>query len=122
MPQVQPLGGKKTLSLLFQNAFALKHSKSVGYLHRYISGLLIYISIFLPLPHCLNYYTFGESLEVIPHFCLFVFSRAAPEAYGGSQARGQIRSVATTLCQSHSNTGSEPRLRPTPELTPTPDP
>ena len=40
--------------------------------------------------------------------CLFAFSRAAPAAYGGSQARGRIRDVATGLRQSHSNAGSEP--------------
>ena len=40
-----------------------------------------------------------------------------PMAYGGSQARGLIRAVATSLHQSHSNSGSEPRLRPTPQLT-----
>ena len=37
---------------------------------------------------------------------LFAFSRAAPSAYGGSQARSLIRAVATGLCQSHSNSGS----------------
>ena len=64
-------------------------------------------------------------------FCLFVFcffvvvvaiSWAAPAAYGGSQARGLIGAVAASLCQSHSNSGSEPRLQPTPQLTATPDP
>ena len=55
-------------------------------------------------------------------FCLFAFSRAAPAAYGGSQARGLIRAAATGLCQSHSNAGSEPHLQPTPQLTATPDP
>jgi len=40
----------------------------------------------------------------------FVFSRAAPVAHGGSQARGLIRAVAAGLHQSHSNTGSEPCL------------
>ena len=66
--------------------------------------------------------------------CLFVFcllsfvvvvvvaiSWAAPAAYGGSQARGPIGAVATGLRQSHSNSGSEPRLQPTPQLTATPD-
>ena len=37
----------------------------------------------------------------------FVFSRAAPAAYGASQARGLIKAVAAGLCQSHSNVGSE---------------
>ena len=55
-------------------------------------------------------------------FGLFAISWAAPAAYGGSQARGRIRAVATGLHQSHSKAGSEPRLQPTPQLTATPDP
>ena len=53
--------------------------------------------------------------------CVFAISWAAPAAYGGSQARGQIGAVATGLRQSHSNAGSEPHLQPTPQLTATPD-
>ena len=53
--------------------------------------------------------------------CLFAFSRAALAAYGGSQAKGRIGAVATSLCQSHSNAGSELRLQPTPQLIATPD-
>ena len=55
-------------------------------------------------------------------FCLFAFSRAAPAAYGGYQARGLIGVVAASLCHSHSNSGSKPCLRPTPQLTATLDP
>ena len=55
-------------------------------------------------------------------FCLFAFSRAAPAANGGSQARGRIGAVAAGLHQSHSNAGSEPCLKPTPQLVATPDP
>ena len=55
-------------------------------------------------------------------FCLFIFSRATPPAYGGSQARGQIGAVAAGLRQSHSNARSEPHLQPTPQLTAMPDP
>ena len=40
-------------------------------------------------------------------FCLFAVSGAAPEAYGGSQARGPIGAVGASLHQSHSNAGSE---------------
>ena len=50
-----------------------------------------------------------------------VFSRAAPSAYGGSQARGQIGAVAAGLYQSHSDLGSELNLRPTPQLMAAPD-
>ena len=53
---------------------------------------------------------------------LFAVFWAAPAAYGGSQARGQIGAVAASLRQSHSNAGSEPHLQPTPQLTATPDP
>ena len=51
-----------------------------------------------------------------------VFSRAAPVAYRGSQARGLIGAVATGLYHSHSNAGSELYLRPTPQLRATLDP
>ena len=55
-------------------------------------------------------------------FYLFAFSRAAPIAHGGSQARGPIGAVAAGLHQSHSNEGLELHLQPTPQLTATPDP
>ena len=42
-------------------------------------------------------------------FCLF---RAAPAAYGISQARGQIRAMGAGLRRSHNNAGSKPHLRP----------
>ena len=38
-------------------------------------------------------------------FLLLLFV-ASPAAYGGSQARGQIRAAANGLHHSHSNTGS----------------
>ena len=43
-------------------------------------------------------------------------------AYGGSQARGQFGATAASLHHSHSNVGSEPCLRPTPQLMATADP
>ena len=55
-------------------------------------------------------------------FCPFAIYLAAPAKYGGSQARGRIRAVAPGLRQSHSNTGTEPHLQPTPQLTAMPDP
>ena len=45
-----------------------------------------------------------------------VVVRAAPAAYGGSQARGHIQAVSAGLHHSHSNTKSEPCLRPAPQL------
>ena len=40
-------------------------------------------------------------------FCCF---RATPLAYGGSQARGQIRAIAVCLSQSHNKARYKPRL------------
>ena len=63
----------------------------------------------------------GSSLcpffQIFFFFGLFVFSRATPSACGGSQARGLIGAAAASLHHSHSNSGSEPRLQPTPQLT-----
>ena len=61
----------------------------------------------------------SQLLQILPPL-FFVFSRAAPVAYGGSQARGLIRAVAADL--RHSNAGSELRLRPTTQLTAMPHP
>ena len=47
--------------------------------------------------------------------CLFF--RAAHVAYGDSQARGPVGAIAAGLHHSHSNAGSAPNLRPTPQLT-----
>ena len=65
---------------------------------------------------CVNY----AWNNMLPFF--FGLFRAAPTAYGGSQTRGLIGAVATGLHHSHSITGSEPHLRPTPQLTARPDP
>ena len=55
-------------------------------------------------------------------FLVFLSFRAAHEAYGGSQARGPIRTVAAGLHQSHSNAVSELHLQPPPQLMATRDP
>ena len=47
---------------------------------------------------------------------VFVFLGLHPQAHGGSQARDQIGAVVASLRHSHSNTGSETRLLPTPQL------
>ena len=56
------------------------------------------------------------------HVFIYLFSRAAPTAYGGSQAWGPIGAVAASLRHSHSHARSELSLRPTPWLMATPDP
>ena len=53
------------------------------------------------------------------NFSLLFFLRATPVAYGSSQATGWIG--ATAAGHSHSNTGCEPSLLSTPQLTPMPD-
>ena len=55
-------------------------------------------------------------------FLLCVFLGLAVAAYGDFQAKGWIRAVAAGLQHSHSNPGSEPHLRPTPQLTAKPEP
>ena len=53
-------------------------------------------------------------------FSFFLFG-ATPAACGGSQAGGLIGAVGAGLRRGHSGAGSEPRLRPAPQLTATPD-
>ena len=50
------------------------------------------------------------SINLFNCVCLFFFFlfRAAPIAYGSSRVRGQIGTAATSLCHTHSNTGSTP--------------
>ena len=48
-------------------------------------------------------------LSKAPFFCCCYF-RAAPKAYGGSQARGPIGSVAAGLRHSHSHATQDPSL------------
>ena len=43
-------------------------------------------------------------------FFYYFFQRAAPLAFGGSQARGLIRAIAASLYHSHSNARSKPDL------------
>ena len=64
-------------------------------------------------------FSFFVSLSLSLIFLLF---RAAPTAYGGSQVKGPIGGIAAALYYGHSNTGSEPHLRPTPQLMAMPDP
>ena len=61
-------------------------------------------------------------LQICIIYIVFCPFRAAPKAYGGSQARGLIEAVAARLHQSHSNIRSKLRLQPTPQLMATPDP
>ena len=67
----------------------------------------------------LKFWYFAHHWSFISTFLFFSFLfllpfRAAPAAYGSSQARNQIRAVAASLHHSHSNMESEPCLWPTP--------
>ena len=55
-------------------------------------------------------------------FFFFGLFRAAPVAYGSSQARGPIGAIASGLGHSHSNTIPEPSLCLIPKLMAMPDP
>ena len=85
--------------------------------HKKIQEDLLETSLkYLREPRCLE-----MTRTLVFFFCLFAIFWAAPAAYGGSQARGQMRAVAASLHHSH-NMGSELCLQPTPQLTTTPDP
>ena len=59
-----------------------------------------------------GFLVFGQYIPIV-YFIevfFFLFFRATPAAYGGSQARGQIRAAATGLHHSHSHAGSELHL------------
>ena len=86
-----------------------------------LRALLFPLSSLLCLP-----LTSTRPKVILRHIYLFIYLliyfllfRATLVACGGFQARGQIRATATGLCQSHSSVGSEPSLRPTPQLTAT---
>ena len=51
----------------------------------------------------------------------FFFLTASSMAYGDSQARGLIGAASAGLRHNHSNAGSKPHLRPTPQLMATPE-
>ena len=82
------------------------------------------VCVYVELNHCCipetNTTVWVSSTPIT--FFLFFLLRAALLAYGRSQARGWIRATSVSLRHSHSNAESEPRLRPTPQLTATLDP
>ena len=61
-------------------------------------------------------------MELLVFFFFFLSFRAALMAYGGSQARDLVGTVAVGIRHSHSNLGSKLHLRLTPQLTAVPDP
>ena len=64
---------------------------------------------------------FGFNNKIL-YFFLFCLFRAAPTAFGGSQAKGLIRATAASLHHCHSSARSKLCLQLTPQLTAMPDP
>ena len=89
-----------------------------------VSQRLIYSSWYKPIVYLHLKYLKLVLVKTIEPICLFfcLLFRATPSACGGSQARGQIGATAASLHHGHSNAGSKPHLRPTPQLKATPDP
>jgi len=132
--KVPRLGVKSELQLLpYATATATQDPSRICILHQSLwqcqvlnplidarerTHLLMYTSRILnPLSHNRNFLCCWV-------FCFlgffFIFFRAAPVAHGSSLARGRVGAVAAGL--HHSHAGSEPCLRPTPQLSATPDP
>ena len=61
-------------------------------------------------------------LDPGPHLTKKYIFFHIPVAYGSSKARGQSGAAAAGLHHSHSHLGSEPHLRPIPQLTEMLDP
>ena len=91
-----------------------------------VSGVYTYVqthqNVYIKYVHYL--YTRYIFIKLINFFFFFGFCpfRTVPAAFGYSQPRGLIGTVAARLCQSHRNVRSKQHLRPTAQLTATPDP
>jgi len=71
---------------------------------------------------CIQVFVWTYILSSAFFFFFFGLFRTAPVVHGGSLARGQNGAVAVGLHHSHSNSGSEPCLQTTPQLTAMPGP
>ena len=80
----------------------------------FVICLRMYERIYVRISANILFYLF--KIFFLLFFCLF---RAAPVAYGGPQATGQIRAEAAEAA-GQSNAGSVPHLRPTPQFMATP--
>ena len=98
--------------------FFVCYSRDVLVLNTHVIIITFYTAVsILYILLCILFYLF-----IYLFFVSSPFLGPLSRHMGGSQARGLIRAVAVGLRQSHSNTGSEPCLRPTPQLTATRDP
>ena len=70
---------------------------------------------------CFHFLVLRKNVAVSICEQFFFLHRAEPTACGSSQAKGRLGAVAAGLRYSHSNTRSEPRLWPTPQVMAMPD-
>ena len=101
--------------------------KELGQDHRLDDGFQAYLCLILSCHTLLLCQECLRGALPCPWQTLFMYVfillfRAAPAAYGRSQARGLIQVTAAGLYHSHSNVGSKPSLLQKPQLTATLDP
>ena len=96
--------------MLGKRHFTVEYCISCGFLKKSVAG------------SCLLFVECFYHKRVLNLLCVCMYFRTELSAYGNSQARGPIGAAAASLCHSHSNARSEPRLPPTPQLAATPDP
>ena len=106
------------------------HHSNAGSLTHWATGILweelfnyrfnLFISFIIYL--CSHFLHCSFFPLLIDWLIFIFFGGAASMAYGSSQARGPIRTVAASLHHSHSNIRAEPHLWPTLQLRKTLDP
>ena len=82
----------------------------------------MYVKEMVPTGHLTYVFLLRSFIYLFFFFVFLPFLGPLPAAYAGSQVRGLIGAVASGLRHSHSNAGSKPHVRPTPQLTAMPDP
>ena len=111
------------------NFFVLNQSKTSDQqprecilLNDLLVGVQTHSSFISPLSSvCFSFSVISTGHNMYSFFFFLVFLGPHPQ-HGSSQARGRVRAAAMGLHHSHSNRGSEPHLRPTPQFMATPDP
>ena len=99
--------------LLFYHQYSLKGLSGVDKCKFKLQNIILILFLCILFRIGLSPNSFFFFFFFFFFFCLF---RASHSAYGGSQARDQIRATAASLYHSHSNIGSEPYLQTTPQL------
>ena len=135
-----------SLFLAIMNNTAMNFTSKALYRHMFLFLFGVYLSMGLVILTIFNVFRKNQIVLHLPHFTFplamyegFKFSTSSltlvilslslsflpfygcTSAHGSSQVRCQIRAVAAGLHHGHRNTRSKLHLRPTPELTATPD-